>query len=192
MLQLCQHFSKTCVGREPLLPIPSGGSPLQNPPPLSSFGAAARRVARATLRQDGGGRQSAAMRTGYRSVPCAPLRASERLRLPTPQGRVAHAELEIGNSLIMLADECPERGAQSPPSIGGTPVSFHVYVRDVDAVYAKAIAAGAKSIRPVTNQFYGDRTGLFVDPFGHQWNVATHVEDVSPEELQKRMAAMSQ
>lgn len=116
--------------------------------------------------------------------------ATERLRLPTASGGVAHAELEIGDSLIMLADECPERGAKSPQSIGGTPVSFHLYVTDVDAVYAKGVAAGAKPVRPVENQFYGDRTGLFTDPFGHSWNVATHVEDVSPEELQKRMAAM--
>ena len=118
--------------------------------------------------------------------------ATERLRLPTPEGRVAHAELEIGNSLFMLADECPERGAKSPQTVGGSPVSFHLYVPDADAVYAKALAAGAKPIRPVENQFYGDRTGLFADPFGHTWNVATHVEDVSPEELQKRMAAMRQ
>ena len=117
--------------------------------------------------------------------------ATERLRLPTPEGRVAHAELEIGNSLLMLADECPERGAKSPQTVGGSPVSFHLYVPDADAVYAKALAAGAKPIRPVENQFYGDRTGLFADPFGHTWNVATHVEDVSPEELQKRMAALS-
>ena len=118
--------------------------------------------------------------------------ASERMRLPTPDGRVAHAEIEVGNSLLMLADESLERGAKSPTTIGGTPVSFHVYVADVDAVYAKALAAGAKPIRPVENQFYGDRSGMFADPFGHSWNVATHVEDVSPAELQKRMAAMCQ
>jgi PhnB protein len=92
----------------------------------------------------------------------------------------------------MLADECPERGAKSPQTVGGSPVSFHLYVPDADAVYAKALAAGAKSIRPVENQFYGDRSGLFADPCGHTWNVATHVEDVSPAELQKRMAAMRQ
>jgi PhnB protein len=117
--------------------------------------------------------------------------ATERLRLPTPSGGVAHAEIQIGDSLVMLADECPERGAKGPHTVGGSPVNLHVYVTDVDAVYAKALAAGAKPVRPVENQFYGDRSGGFVDPFGHTWGVATHVEDVSPEELQKRMAAMS-
>ena len=90
----------------------------------------------------------------------------------------------------MLADECPERGAKSPKTIGGTPVCLHLYVTNVDEVFANALAAGAIQIRPVENQFYGDRSGMFHDPFGHSWNVATHVEDVSPEELQKRMAAM--
>jgi len=117
--------------------------------------------------------------------------ATERLRLPA-EDRIAHAELEIGDSVIMLADECPERNALSPQSVGGTPVCLHLYVKDCDDVFASAIAAGAKEIRPVENQFYGDRSGMFTDPFGHKWNVATHVEDVSPEELQKRMAAMSE
>lgn len=117
--------------------------------------------------------------------------ATERMRLPTPDGRVAHAEIEISGSVIMLADECPERGAKSPQTIGGTPVCLHLYVKDADAVFAKAVATGAKQIRPVEKQFYGDRSGMFSDPFGHSWNVATHVEDVSPEELQKRMAAMN-
>jgi PhnB protein len=116
--------------------------------------------------------------------------ATERLCLPGPDGRVAHAELEIGDSVIMLADECPERGAKSPQTYGGSPVSIHLYVNNSDQVYAKALAAGAKSIRPVENQFYGDRSGGFADPFGHQWHVATHVEDVSPAELQRRLAAM--
>ena len=116
--------------------------------------------------------------------------ATERLCLPGPDGRVAHAELEIGDSVIMLADECPERGAKSPQTYGGSPVSIHLYVNNSDQVYAKALAAGAKSIRPVENQFYGDRSGGFTDPFGHQWHVATHVEDVSPAELQRRLAAM--
>jgi len=118
--------------------------------------------------------------------------ATERLRLPRPDGQVAHAEIEIGDSAIMLADECPERGAKSPQTIGGTPVSLHVYVENADEVFAAALASGAQSIRPVEDQFYGDRSGMFLDPFGHSWNVATHVEDVSPEELQSRMAAISQ
>jgi PhnB protein len=118
--------------------------------------------------------------------------ATERMRLPAPNGRIAHAEIEVGGSVIMLADECLERGARSPQSIGGTPVCLHVYVDDADAVFAQAIGAGAKAIRPVENQFYGDRSGMFFDPFGHSWNVATHVEDVSPQELEKRMAAMRQ
>lgn len=118
--------------------------------------------------------------------------AIERMRLPTPDGKVAHAEIEIGDSVIMLADECPERGAKSPQTIGGTPVCLHLYVENVDEVFANALAAGAVQIKPVENQFYGDRSGMFADPFGHSWNVATHVEDVSPEDLQKRMAAMRQ
>jgi PhnB protein len=117
--------------------------------------------------------------------------ATERLRLPTPDGKIAHAEIEIDGSVIMLADECLERGAKSPQAIGGTPVCLHLYVANVDEVFADALAAGAIQIKPVENQFYGDRSGMFYDPFGHSWNVATHVEDVAPDELQKRMAAMS-
>jgi PhnB protein len=117
--------------------------------------------------------------------------ATERMRIPTPEGKVAHAEIDIGGSVIMLADECPERGAKSPHTIGGTPICLHLYVKDADAVFVKAVATGATQIRPVENQFYGDRSGMFSDPFGHSWNVATHVEDVSPEELHKRMAAMN-
>ena len=116
--------------------------------------------------------------------------ATERMRIPTQDGKVGHAEIEIGGSVIMLADECPERGAKGPHAIGGTPVSIHVYVANSDDVFAKAMAAGAKQLRPVENQFYGDRSGGFADPFGHSWYVSTHVEDVSPEELQRRMAAM--
>jgi PhnB protein len=117
--------------------------------------------------------------------------ATERMRLPMPDGKVGHAEIEIGGSVIMLADECPESAAKSPQTTGGTPVCIHLYVEDADAVFAKAIAAGAKQTKPVANQFYGDRSGMFSDPFGHSWNVATHFEDVSPEELHKRIAAMS-
>ena len=118
--------------------------------------------------------------------------AKERMRLPVPGDKIAHAELEIGNSVIMLADEPAgsECSSKSPATVGGTPVTIHIYVEDVDTVYAKALAAGAKEIRAVANQFYGDRSGMFSDPFGHHWNVATHVEDVPPDEIQKRMAAM--
>jgi PhnB protein len=103
-----------------------------------------------------------------------------------PDGKVGHAELEIGNSVIMLADEHPEIGAHGPRAVGGTPVSLHLYVEDVDTVFERAIEAGAKSQRDVEDRFYGDRLGTFEDPFGHEWNVATHVEDVPPEEMSKR------
>jgi PhnB protein len=114
--------------------------------------------------------------------------ATERMRMDAPEGRIGHAELEIGDSVIMLADEHPEMNARGPRSIGGTPVSLHVYVEDADSVFERAIEAGAKPVRPVEDQFYGDRLGSFEDPFGHHWNVATHVEEVSPEEMSKRMA----
>ena len=116
--------------------------------------------------------------------------AEERLRLPTPDGRIAHAEIEIGDSVVMLADEFPQMGAKSPQTIGGTPVGICLYVKDVDAVFKQAIAAGGKQEKPLQNQFYGDRSGTLVDPFGHKWTVATHIEDVPPEELGRRMAAM--
>jgi len=112
--------------------------------------------------------------------------ATEIDRMPTPDGKIAHAEIRIGDSPVMLADEFPEMGALSPESIGGSPITLHVYVEHVDAVFDKAIGGGARVDRPVKDQFYGDRAGSFVDPFGHKWNVATHVEDVSPEEMEKR------
>lgn len=115
--------------------------------------------------------------------------AKERLRMAAPGGKVGHAELEIGESVIMLADVFPEMGGASPKTIGGTPVSVMVYVDDVDAVFGRAISAGATAERQVEDQFYGDRAGQFVDPFGHKWFVATHVEDVPPEEMEKRAAA---
>jgi PhnB protein len=120
------------------------------------------------------------------------LGATERGRMPgdTPE-KVGHAELEIGGSVIMLADEAPEMDIRGPKSVGGTPITVCVYVEDVDAVVDRATAAGAKILRPVENQFYGDRSGTFEDPFGHQWNIMSHVEDVSPEEMQRRMAEMS-
>jgi PhnB protein len=116
--------------------------------------------------------------------------ATERMRMPAPGGKIGHAELQIGDSLIMLSDEFPDMGNRSPKSIGGTPVTMSVYVEDVDSVFARAVQNGATPIRPVENQFYGDRTGMFEDPFGHRWNVATHVEDVPPDEMAKRAAQM--
>jgi PhnB protein len=115
--------------------------------------------------------------------------ATELLRMAAPGGKIGHAEIKIGDSPIMLADEVPDIGALSPETIGGTPVSILLYVEDVDAVFNQAIAAGAKVQRPVKDQFYGDRTGGVTDPFGHVWYVATHKEDVSPEEMRKRAAA---
>jgi len=116
------------------------------------------------------------------------LGATEKVRMGAPQGKIGHAELELGDSIVMLADEHPEVGFLSPKSVGGTPVTISVYVEDVDAVYERAVAEGASAERPVEDQFYGDRTGQFQDPFGHRWHVATHVEDVPPEEMQKRAA----
>jgi len=116
--------------------------------------------------------------------------ASERMRMGGPDGRVGHAELQLGDAVIMLADENPGMGIRSPHAVGGTPVTIHVYVEDADAAFERAVQAGAKSLRPVEDQFYGDRSGQFEDPYGHRWNVATHVEDVSEEEMQRRLAAM--
>ncbi len=115
--------------------------------------------------------------------------ATELMRMADPSGKVRHAEIKIGNSPIMIADEFPEIGARSPQSLGGSPVSILLYVEDVDALFSQAIAAGAKVLRPVKDQFYGDRSGGLADPFGHVWYIATHKEDVSPEEMQKRAAA---
>ncbi|MGT2526335.1 VOC family protein [Streptomyces nojiriensis] len=114
------------------------------------------------------------------------LGARERMRMSAPEGRIGHAELELGNSLVMLADEHPEMDFRSPAAVGGTPVTLHVYVEDVDAVFAEALARGATEPRPVRDEFYGDRTGQFQDPFGHRWNVASHIEDVQPDEMRKR------
>ena len=114
--------------------------------------------------------------------------AVEIMRFPQPDGKIGHAEMQIGDSKIMLSDEYPEMDYLSPKSRGGASVSLMLYVEDVDAVVARAAAAGATILRPVQNQFYGDRTGSIEDPFGHCWHVATHVEDVSPEEMQRRAA----
>jgi PhnB protein len=107
-------------------------------------------------------------------------------RMDGPDGRVGHAELQIGDSRIMLADENPSMGARSAESIGASPVSLYVYIPDCDKVVEKAAAGGAKILKPVQDQFYGDRSGFIQDPFGHLWGVATHVEDVSPEEMKER------
>jgi len=115
--------------------------------------------------------------------------ASEIMRMAAPSGKVGHAEIKIGDSAIMLADEHPEMGARSPQSIGGSPVSLMLYIEDVDAVFARALGAGAKQLRPVEDKFYGDRSGTLSDPFGHTWTVGTHKEDVPPEEMKRRAAA---
>ena len=120
----------------------------------------------------------------YRTV----FGAKERMRMAGPDGRIGHAELEIGNSMIMVADEHPDMNIRGPKSVGGTPVTVLVYVEDVDRAFERALKAGAKELRPVENQFYGDRSGQFEDPFGHHWNVATHVEDVPPDDMAKRAA----
>jgi len=116
--------------------------------------------------------------------------ATELMRHTDPNGRVGHAEIMIGDSVIMLADEVPDFGARSPRSIGGSPVGIHLYVEGVDALANRAIAAGAKVVRPVQDQFYGDRNGTLEDPFGHIWHISTHIEDVPPEELSRRAAAL--
>jgi PhnB protein len=115
--------------------------------------------------------------------------ATELFRMDEPDGRIGHAELQIGESRVMLADEFPERGIRGPRSVGGTPVTLVLYVEDVDATVARAVSAGAQLTRPVEDQFYGDRMGGVTDPFGHAWFVATHREDVPPDELQRRAAA---
>jgi PhnB protein len=120
---------------------------------------------------------------------CSVLGARERMRMPGPDGRVFHAELELGDSMIMLGDQNPDIDLRGPLAIGGTSMMMHVYVEDVDSVFERAVSAGAKALRPVEDQFYGDRSGRFEDPFGHRWDVATHVEDVPPEEMEKRAAA---
>jgi PhnB protein len=117
---------------------------------------------------------------------------TERMRMPGPDGRIGHAELELDGSVVMLADEFPEVGAKAPSAFGGSPVSLTVYVEDVDATFERAAEAGATVVRPLENQFYGDRSATFDDPFGHRWTINTHVEDVSPEEMGRRAAEMGQ
>jgi PhnB protein len=116
------------------------------------------------------------------------LGTTERMRMDMPDGKVSHAELQLGDSLIMLADEFPELGVRSPKAFGGSPVAVSVYVEDVDAAFERAQRAGAKVLRPLEDQFYGDRSGQFEDPFGHRWTIASRIEDVSPEEMARRAA----
>ena len=121
---------------------------------------------------------------------CSVLGATERMRMDGPDDTVGHAELDLGDSLIMLADESPMVDARGPKTVGGTPVFLHVYVEDADRVFDDAVAAGATSLRAMEDKFYGDRAGEFQDPWGHRWSVATHVEDVAPDEMEKRAAEM--
>jgi PhnB protein len=111
-------------------------------------------------------------------------------RMAEPGGRVAHAELRFGDAVLMLSDEYPEYGSKGPKAIGGSPVMLHLYVEDVDAVVARAVEAGATLDQPVEDQFYGDRGGKITDPFGHRWWVASHIEDVPPDELRRRAAEL--
>jgi PhnB protein len=117
--------------------------------------------------------------------------AKELLRMPMPDGKVGHAEIKIGDSHVMLADEMPSMGFLSPRSRGGSTVQMHLYVRDVDTTVQKALAAGGKLERPIEDKFYGDRAGTVEDPFGHVWYIATHKEDVPPKEMKRRMDAMA-
>jgi PhnB protein len=118
--------------------------------------------------------------------------ATERMRFPGPGGTVAHAEIQIGDSVVIIEDEVPEQGSKAPPpgGVAGSPSSLFIYVEDVDAVIARAVELGATLQRAPQDQFYGDRDGYVVDPFGHGWTIATHVEDVAPEEMARRMAEL--
>ena len=116
--------------------------------------------------------------------------ATETTRLTTPDGKVMHAEIKIGDSQIMLTDESPDCGSLGPLTVGGTPVSIVLYVEDVDSVVSRAVTAGAEVLMPVADMFWGDRFGTVVDPFGHKWSIATHIEDVSPEEIETRAKAL--
>jgi len=115
--------------------------------------------------------------------------ATELFRMAGPDGKIGHAEIKIGNSPIMLADEYPEMEFVSPQTLGGSPVGLMIYVDDVDTTFKQAISGGAKEVKPLQNQFYGDRSGTLKDPFGHVWTVATHIEDVAPDEMERRAAA---
>ena len=114
--------------------------------------------------------------------------AKERLRMDMPDGNIAHAELQIGDSIVMLGDENPQMGATAPETVGGTASGLFIYTKDVDAAFAKATAAGAKTDMPPTDMFWGDRYCKLTDPFGHKWSMATHIEDLSPKEMARRGA----
>jgi PhnB protein len=130
-----------------------------------------------------------ALRDAARSIAFyeAALNAKEIYRLPMANGKIAHAELQVGSSRFMVSDECPEWGNKSAATVGGSPVSLCVYTENVDALADRFVRAGGKVVRPVQNQFYGDRSGTFEDPEGYKWTLAQHLEDVSPEEMAKRM-----
>lgn len=113
--------------------------------------------------------------------------AKEKVRMPAPGGRIGHAEILIGTSRVMLADENPEMGARAPQPGSSSPVSILLYVKDVDKVFERAVNSGARIERPLRNEFYGDRTDTLIDPYGHRWHIHTHIEDVSPKEMQRRM-----
>lgn len=117
--------------------------------------------------------------------------ATELMRLPGPGGKIMHAEIRIGDSMVMLADEFPDMNIHGPHSIGGSPVGICLYVENADETFNRAVESGANVERPIADQFYGDRTGTVIDPFGHKWTVCTHIEDVTPEEIQKRMGEMA-
>ena len=129
-------------------------------------------------------RNAAAAIEFYREV----FDATEMMRLADPSGRIGHAEIEIGGARIMLADEHPEMNVRGPEAFGGSPVSIHLYLADVDAVFARAVAAGAKPVRPPADQFYGDRAATLIDPFGHRWFLATRKEEVSAEEMAEALS----
>jgi PhnB protein len=116
--------------------------------------------------------------------------ATEIMRMPGPDGKIGHAEIKIGDSPVMMADENPQMGHKNPKALGSTPVSIVLYVEDADKIFNQAVSAGAKAVRPMKDQFYGDRMGTLEDPFGHVWSIGTHVEDVSPEEMKRRMSEL--
>jgi len=118
--------------------------------------------------------------------------ATELFRLTEPSGRIGHAEIKVGPTTIMLADEYPEHGIRGPHSLGGTTFSIHLHVENVDQVFEQAVAAGASVVRPLQDQFYGERSGTVRDPFGHEWLLGGHLETVTPEEMQRRYTAMFQ
>jgi PhnB protein len=117
--------------------------------------------------------------------------AAETMRMPGPGGKIGHAEIRIGDSAIMLADEYPDMGFRGPKAYGGSPMSLMIYTDDCDAMFDRAVAGGAKTIKPLADQFYGDRSGTIEDPFGHMWTIATHKEDLTPEQIKQRMDAMA-